>query len=109
MNAIKTTHNLDFQVAPWARDPSGAIQLFKIGTCHGQWYTHGPAFVILSIVNDSPGNGHLDDVFQWFEYACKRDKYALVIDELMNERFKKHCIEKRGFVEYKPNKLIQVK
>lgn len=44
-----------------------------------------------------PETGHLDDVFQWFEFSATRYKCPLLILELMNPRFKKHCIDKRGF------------
>jgi hypothetical protein len=61
-------------------------------------------------MNDRPGNGHLEDMFEWFEHSCKRDNKALVIAEFFNERFKKHCIEKRGFTEIpnKKNNLIKI-
>jgi len=52
----------------------------------------------MSVMNESSGNGHLEDVFEWFEHSCKRDKKALMILEFFNDRFKKHCIEKRGFI-----------
>jgi hypothetical protein len=52
----------------------------------------------MSVKNESPGNGHLEDLFQWFENSCKRDKKNFMILEFFNDRFKKHCIEKRGFV-----------
>lgn len=96
MKALTTSHNLDFEACRWPRNE--AIQLFKIGTCEGQWMSTDMAFVIISIINNEPANGHLDDVFEWFEFACKRDKKALMIMEFMNDRFKKHCIEKRGFI-----------
>ena len=56
------------------------------------------AYEIISVINDKRGNGHLDDVFQWFEYAAKRDGRALKILEFFNGEFKRHCIEKRGFI-----------
>ncbi len=45
-----------------------------------------------------PGNGHLEDVFEWFEYACIRDCKGLIIREFFNDRFYNHCIEKREFI-----------
>ena len=95
MNAITTTHSLDFEATPWPRNP--AFMLFRIGTCEGQWLSTETAFCIIAIINNKPGNGHLTDVFEWFEYAAKRDGKALMILEFMNDRFKKHCVEKRGF------------
>lgn len=93
---MKTTHNLLFESAPWPRKP--AIQVFRVGTCHGQWFCTEFAYCIMSVMNESSGNGHLEDVFEWFEHSCKRDKKALMILEFFNDRFKKHCIEKRGFI-----------
>lgn len=93
---IRTKHNLGFYSADWPRDPT--IKVFRIGTCEGQWYATEFAYHILSVLNNKPGNGHLEDVFQWFEYAAKRDGKLLTVEEVMNARFKKHCIEKRGFI-----------
>lgn len=97
-NTITTRHNLDFQCCPWDKDPT--CQLFRIGTCEGQWqYASGKCLMIISVINKAPGNGHLDDVFEWFEYAARRDKVPLLVMEFENMRFKKHCIDKRGFHE----------
>lgn len=96
MNAIETKHKLDFLSKPWERDPEWSV--FKIGTCHGQWRCVNDAYEILSIVNEFPGNGHFDDVLQWFEFACKRDKRSLRILEVWNKKFMKHLIKKRGFI-----------
>lgn len=111
MNAIQTSHNLDFESREWRPSEPVAnayfrthlnpnnIQQFRVGTVTGQWFYHPKyGLCILSIVNDSPNNGHLEDVFQWFSYSAKRFKKPLLILELMTERFKKHCIEKRGFI-----------
>ncbi len=95
MNAIITKHNLDFESADWPRNP--AIKVFRVGTCEGQWIATDMAFCIMSVINSKPGNGHLEDVFEWFEYACKTQGKALMILEFFNDRFKKHCIDKRGF------------
>jgi hypothetical protein len=73
--------------------------LFRIGTCEGQWFAIEHSYCILSVLNNNPGNGHLDDVFEWFEFSCKRDKKALLVLEVMNDRFKQHLITKRGFNE----------
>ena len=94
-NAIKTKHNLDFEACPWDLNPM--FMLYRVGTVRGQWFSTEHAYIVVSFINDVPGNGHLDDVFEWFEFSCKRDNKALMIMEFMNDRFKKHCIEKRGF------------
>ena len=92
---FSTTHNLDFEVAPWPYDPE--YQRFRVGTVGGLWGSRKGYFVILAIHNSSPGNGHLEDVFEWFEYSCRREALDLMVDECWNEDFKKHLIEKRGF------------
>lgn len=95
-NAIRTKHNLDFGACQWPRDPK--IMLFKIGTCNGQYYNTALTWNVISVINDQPGNGHLEDFFQWFEFACKKDSKFFVIEEFFNENFKRHCIEKRDFI-----------
>lgn len=115
-NAIQTTHNLDFysvewHVPEWAKSlldsfpdadkyPQIEWKLFKVGTCEGQFRVTPEAYEILSVINESPGNGHFDDVLQWFEYACKRSRLPLRIIAFTNEGFKKHLIAKRGFVAF---------
>lgn len=104
---MKSTHNLLFEVTDWYLDPH--IKLFRVGTCEGQWFSSTMAYHILSIKNNSPGNGHLNDVFEWFENSCKRDKLPLMIMDFFNPQFKLHCITKRGFVEIpKTSHLIKV-
>jgi len=95
MIEFRSTHNLPFEACPWPRCPE--IQLFRIGTCNGQWTSSKDCYVIISVINEQPGNGHLEDVFEWFENSCKRDGKALVITDFFNKRFKKYCIKKRGF------------
>jgi hypothetical protein len=99
---FKSTNNLPFEIAQWHDD----YMRFRVGTCHGAWRTdkEGQSYQVLAIGNESPGNGHLQDVFDWFERSCKREGYSLVILEVWNEKFKQHLIEKRGFTEI-PNTL----
>lgn len=91
-----TTHKLDFEVTAWIR--SEDFYKFRVGTCHGLWRATETTYDILAIYNDQSGNGHLDDVFQWFSASCRRDGRDLRIMEIMNEDFLRHLIEKRGFV-----------
>jgi len=96
-----TTHALEFEARPW--EPSLSIRgqrdyaEFRVGTCEGLWSTIDDAYQILVITNHAPGNGHLTDVFEWFENSCKRDGKHLRILEVWNQGFRKHLIEKRGF------------
>jgi hypothetical protein len=93
MNAIKTKHDLDFLSD---NHPFYGL-IFKVGTCHGIWRFNADSYIIIAITNDKPNNGHLDDVFQWFENSCKRDKRSLKVIEIMNRDFYWHLISKRGF------------
>lgn len=102
---FRTTHSLPFLSAPWHRDP--AWQVFKIGTCNGQWRATRDAYEILTIVNDDPGNGHLADVFEWFENSCKRDNKSLRVREVWNKKFLKYLIRKRGFVRERGDDVIK--
>jgi len=101
-----STHNLTFEVAPWEFDIGDRFERFRIGTCGGLWRCKDNEYQILAIDNKEKGNGHLEDVFDWFINSCKRDKKSLVILELWNRRFKKHLMEKRGFKQYHINDLI---
>lgn len=108
---MKTAHNLPFEAAPW--EPSmlrffpelvrsvmkidNSIVAFKVGTCNGIYSATKKAYQIIAITNDNQGNGHFEDVLQWFEGSCRRDKKALMFLEIMNERFGEHLISKRGF------------
>jgi len=104
---LKTKHNLPFESCDWPRDPN--IKMFRVGTCEGQWFSTDMAYCIISVKNDKPGNGHLEDVFEWFESSCKRDGKALMILEFFNPQFKEHCITKRGFVAIKgTNDVIKI-
>lgn len=96
MNAVITTHKLDFEMTTWECSPS--ILLYRVGTCEGQYFFNKDGIYILSFLNRTPRNGHLIDVFEWFEYSAKTENQNLFILEVMNESFYKHLVEKRGFV-----------
>lgn len=85
-----------FESCPWPRFPK-EWNCFRIGTCEGLWRATKNSYQILAITNNEPGNGHFNDVLEWFQYSCNRDKKHFVILELWNERLSKHLIEKRGF------------
>ena len=96
-----STHKLDF----YSTDSSeydlfnqGHMD-FKVGSCDGVWGCTDDSYYILAISNRQPGNGHLDDVFEWFEHAAKRDGRNLIVLKCMNERFYRHLVEKKGFIK----------
>lgn len=99
-NAVITMHNLDFEVAPWDDE----FTAFRIGTCDGLYgYNkdsegNNLSIDILAIQNREQGNGHFEDVMEWFEYAAKRDNLPLRFLEIMNPRFFIHLVKKRGFM-----------
>ncbi len=105
---FQSTHNLEFFSAPW-NNPCNTEgwQVFKIGTCTGQWVATDTTYDILSVINDHPGNGHFGDVLEWFENSCKRDNRDLRILEVINEEFGQHLVNKRGFTNYDDENLIK--
>lgn len=114
-NACQTTHNLDFEVAESPYNIFGDIfgsghKLFRVGTCNGQWGSTPDSYYILSVINEEKGNGHLTDVFEWFEFSCKRDNKNLLVLECINEDFYLHLLSKRGFIplDDKGNNVIKV-
>ncbi len=103
-DTFQSSHNLDFEVAVWVMGP---FLQFKIGTCHGLWRVTEKSYDILAINNREKGNGHLNDVFEWFESSCRRDNRNLKVLEVWNKDFKKHLIEKRGFIEIGDENVIK--
>jgi hypothetical protein len=89
-------HKLDFEVAEWiTRD----FRRFRIGTCEGLWRATSFSYDILAVENTELGNGHFNDVLQWFEHSATRDNRKFRILETWNTRLKHHLIEKRGFID----------
>jgi hypothetical protein len=107
-DGFKSSHNLEFLSAHW-NNPFNqeGWQIFKIGTCNGQWTSTNDSYDILSVINDDPGNGHFDDVLEWFEQSCIRDKKALRILEVWNKELAKHLVTKRGFTYQSEDNLIK--
>jgi hypothetical protein len=101
MKDFKSTHSLPFEVANWplALDKND-YKVFRIGTCGGLWKANPTNYEILAVDNKKKHNGHLQDVFDWFENSCKRDKKNLYISEFFNLRFKEYLIRERGFKEF---------
>ena len=97
---FKSTHNLAFKIAKYPIQLVSNVEwiAFKIGTCEGLFCFNGVCYQILAINNKEMNNGHFQDVLDWFENSCKRDKVSLQFLQIMNKRFKKHLVEKRGFV-----------
>jgi len=90
-----TSHQLPFQVG---KEKWFGHSVYRIGTCHGQWGDTWDSFYILSVMNDEPGNGHLQDVFEWFEFSCKKYGKNLLVLACWNKEFYQHLLVKRGFI-----------
>jgi hypothetical protein len=104
---FRSTHGLDFEVGgPFRYDAS--YTHFRIGTVTGLWKTEDKAYLILAILNHQPGNGHLVDVWDWFESSCRRDHYSLKVIEILEKRFMNHLINKRGFKELTSNSVVKL-
>lgn len=101
MNAITTKHKLDFEYCPWEPlinfPKANNYMRFRVGSIEGLWAVTDTSYDILAIENNHPGNGHFEDVLQWFEHSCKRDHKNLRFLEILNPSFRKHLINKRGF------------
>lgn len=105
---FKSSHNLPFLSAHWNHwGNSEGWQVFKIGTCNGQWMATEKTYDILTVINDQPGNGHFTDVLEWFEQSCKRDKKALRILEVWNKDFAFHLVSKKGFTYQSGDDLVK--
>ena len=101
---FESTNKLPFEVGgvfidDWER--------FRIGTCEGLWRSTDNDYEVLAVVNREQGNGHFQDVFDWFTNSCKRDGKNLRFCEVWNTSLKKHLQSKRGFsVEEDTNDMI---
>lgn len=80
---FQSTHSLPFECAAWPL--SDEFLAFRIGTCRGLWRCARDAYEILVIVNEQPDNGHLQDVFDWFDHSCRRDSRNINILEILSE------------------------
>lgn len=75
-------------------------------TCEGLYKSSPTSFDILAITNSVPGNGHFEDVLEWFYNSCRRDQKDLVILEVWNSELKRHLIHKRKFKPYRVDDVI---
>lgn len=109
MKKFQSTHKLEFETAVYKvqMDSDTTWMLYRIGTCHGLWCAEDKTYDILAIMNNKPGNGHFNDVLEWFEQSCIRDKYDLRVLECWNTQLKIHLMTKRGFYNYHDDNLIK--
>ena len=96
---MKSSHDLIYEQSEPTDFENGVKSAgFKVGTCHGLVLFRQDSIDLLAVINNEPGNGHFDDVMEWFHYACKVQKKNFRVVELFNQRLKWHLINKRGFV-----------
>lgn len=108
---FSTKNNLDF----WSKNYEGVQPTgdkedriwFIVGTCRGMYIIDDSAYDLWAIGNSRPGNGHFDDVLQWFEFFCNRDNKDFIISRIENTKFRSHLIGKRGFAEHGPAGVIK--
>lgn len=111
MRGLITEHALQFEAAPYPNFFEGETwKAYRVGTVRGLWNSDAENYLILSFVNDEQGNGHLNDVFQWFEHSAKREGLNIKILQIVNSRFYNHLINKRGFkkIEGTETDLIKI-
>jgi hypothetical protein len=110
INHLQTNNCLDFEVIERPYPSFSDKSLFRVGTCEGLWQCIEDCYVIIGIINNCPGNGHFDDVLEWFEFSCKRDNKNLLVVECLNNKFYLHLLAKRGFkpLDDKGNNCIKV-
>lgn len=99
MIEFKTSNSLDVEIivtnTPY--EDYGFWKQFKIGTCFGTFGEADDSLEIFGISNSNKGNGHLNDVLEYFEYICAKKNKNLCFSHFENQDFKKHLINKRGF------------
>lgn len=83
------------------------MKYFRVGTCRGIYTWDNSMYAILSIVNEKEGNGHFNDVIEWFENSCKRDKKDFQFLHVWNEKLKNKLINKYGFENFETEHLIK--
>lgn len=97
---FKTEHELEYlQGEETEIEPGRTMAGYRVGTCHGLVCFTDDAIEILAVANEEPGNGHFNDVLQWFEYAAVDQGKILRVIELWNQPLKRHLIGKRAFIE----------
>lgn len=100
---FKSKHNLEFVPKEDGVRPNDEIRIrFTLGTCNGLYEDNSEFLNLFGIFNSEPGNGHFDDVLEWFEYMCKRDNKDFLITWLDNQNLRDHLLKKRSFLPHGP-------
>ena len=104
---FRSSHSLIFEDGgPFRWDQN--FRHFRIGTVQGLYGSIDKSYCVLAIINNSPGNGHILDFYQYFERSCRRDGYSFRILELTNPEFKKHLIQTQGFKDIGNNHVEKI-
>lgn len=73
------------------------VYKFICGTVDGIFTVERDRIVMIGIGNMDPGNGHVVDVFQWFDRAAKELKKDFWVVEIINAGFHRCLVERHGF------------
>jgi len=105
-----TKHKLGFDVRPYHTqiDPSCIYMDFRVGTCSGLYIHTKISYSIVAIKNDAKGNGHFDDVIQWFERSCRRDGKSLRFLEIENKKLYNVLTKRMGFADIRNNNVEKI-
>ena len=95
---FKSKNGLKFKTASHiiGGAPSG-LEKFKVGSVHGLWRQGETVIEIWAIINDEPGNGHMDDAIEWFVEIARLSGVILRVVEISSVTFRNQLIDKWGF------------
>lgn len=96
---FKSTHALKFRsAAHLIGGVDTGMNKFEIGTVHGLWNASTLSIDIFACINNEPGNGHLDDVFEWFFAIAKEKGLPVRVTNVSSPTFREQLIEKWKFI-----------
>lgn len=107
---FKSPHKLKFKTAPHliGGAPTG-MEKFIVGTCHGLWVQHNLSVDMWAVINEKPGNGHMDDVIEWFFQIAKAGNVPIRVMDISNKTFYDELVEKWKFLPTDhPNVLMRI-
>lgn len=104
---FRSTHGLKFKTMPHiiAGAFTGA-ERFEIGTVHGIWNVSTFSVDVFACINDEPGNGHMDDVFEWFFSIATERGLPVRVTNVSSEDFRQQLIDKWLFVPTKDHDTL---
>jgi len=97
---FKSSHKLKFKTAPHviAGAPTG-MEKYEVGTVHGLWHQSSMSVDVFALINEKPGNGHVDDALEWFFAIAKEGALGVRVVNITAEAFRQTLINEWGFSE----------